>query len=211
MPEKFSNNAQTTLTAAITSGAATSLTVASATAFPSSGNFRILIDSEIMLVTGVSGTTWTVTRAVEAVAGVTAAATHANGATVTHMLTAGALAAAAIGGAFPGDLNWGGAGPSLPSLGTSPSLGTGRILIQAGSTAAITDAGAGLTITFPFPFPNGLLSVVGCNGDHINRPNSLVEVYLATTNLSQVNFTNYQAGTLLVSTTVRINWIAIGY
>ena len=60
--EQFANNAQSTLTAAITAGA-TSLTVQSAAAFPSSPQFRILIDSEILLVTAVSGNTFTVTRA----------------------------------------------------------------------------------------------------------------------------------------------------
>ncbi|HWB08628.1 MAG TPA: hypothetical protein VG826_05365 [Pirellulales bacterium] len=84
MREQFSNNAQTTLSAAITSTGATSLTVASATAFPGA-QFRILIDSEIMLVTAVSGTTFTVARGQEG----TTAATHSSGANVAHILTKG--------------------------------------------------------------------------------------------------------------------------
>jgi hypothetical protein len=84
--EKFSNDAQSTLTAAIAAGDA-SLTVASAAAFPSSGNFRLLIDSEILLVTAVAGNTFTVGRGQEG----TTAAAHANGAYATHVLTAGAL------------------------------------------------------------------------------------------------------------------------
>lgn len=87
MTELLSNNAQTTLSAAITSTSATTLSVTSATAFPSGGNFRIIVDSEIMLVTGVSGTTFTVTRGIEG----TTAATHSNGATLTHVLTGGAM------------------------------------------------------------------------------------------------------------------------
>ncbi len=86
MTEQFANNAITTLNGTITSGAL-SLVVTSATAFPTAGNFRILIDSEIMLVTSVSGTTFTITRAQES----TTAATHSNGATVTQIVTAGAL------------------------------------------------------------------------------------------------------------------------
>jgi hypothetical protein len=84
--EQFANAAQSTLAAAVTAGA-TTLTVASAATFPPSGNFRLLIDSEILLVTAVSGNTFTVTRGAEG----TAAAAHANGAYATHVLTAAAL------------------------------------------------------------------------------------------------------------------------
>jgi len=84
--EQYANNAQTTLSASIASGS-TTLTVASAASFPTSGNFRIKIDSEYLLVTAVSGTTFTVTRGIES----TLAASHASGATVTHVLTAGGL------------------------------------------------------------------------------------------------------------------------
>lgn len=86
MVEQFANNATTSLNGSITSGA-TSLVVMSSSLFPSSGNFRVSIDGEIILVTGVSGTTWTVTRAQEN----TTAIAHNSGAAVTHILTAGAL------------------------------------------------------------------------------------------------------------------------
>lgn len=82
----FANNATTTLAASATSGA-TTISVASGTGFPSGGNFTILIDSEILLVTGVAGTTWTVSRGSEG----TTAAAHNSGATVTHILTAAPL------------------------------------------------------------------------------------------------------------------------
>jgi hypothetical protein len=90
MTEQFTNDASTTLNGAIGSADAT-LTVNSATGFPATGNFRVRIDNEILLVTSVAGTLWSVTRAVEAVAGVQAAAAHANGVVVTHVLTAGSL------------------------------------------------------------------------------------------------------------------------
>ena len=70
--EKFANNGQSTLSAAITSTGATTLTVTSAVFFPTSPQFRIIIDSEIMIVTGVAGTTFTVLRGQEG----TSAATH---------------------------------------------------------------------------------------------------------------------------------------
>ena len=55
--------------------------VASAMGF-TTGDFRILIDSEIMKVTGVSGTTLTVARHQEG----TSAASHTNGTAVYHVL-----------------------------------------------------------------------------------------------------------------------------
>jgi hypothetical protein len=89
MTEKFSNNAVTTLSAAITTTTATSCTVTDATSFPTSGNFRIKIDGEVLVVTGVVGSTFTVTRGAEG----TTAATHASGANVIHLLTKGGLEA----------------------------------------------------------------------------------------------------------------------
>ena len=89
MAEKFSNNAVNTLSAAITTTTATSLTVTDATGFPATGNFRIKIDSELFIVTGVAGNTFTVTRGAEG----TTAATHANGSAVIHLLTKGGLEA----------------------------------------------------------------------------------------------------------------------
>lgn len=84
--EVFSNDAVSPLNGAIDDNDLT-LIVDSASDFPATGNFRIKIDDEIMLVTGVSSNTFTVTRAQEG----TAAASHLDNATVAHVLTAGAL------------------------------------------------------------------------------------------------------------------------
>lgn len=81
--ERFVNNAQSPLDGSITSGALT-LAVDSATAFPTDGQFRVIADGEIMLVTAVSSNTFTVTRGVEG----TAAASHDDDVLVTHLLTA---------------------------------------------------------------------------------------------------------------------------
>lgn len=86
MPEKYVNKGGTTLNGAILA-AATSLIVSSAMPYPTAGNFRITIDSEIMLVTAVSGSTFTVVRGMEG----TTPAGHSNGATVTSLFTAGAF------------------------------------------------------------------------------------------------------------------------
>ena len=85
--EQFANNAQSTLAADITAISA-SLVVAVPSLFSTSPQFRIRIDSELMLVTAVSGATFTVTRGIEG----TTAAPHSNGATVTQIVTAGAIA-----------------------------------------------------------------------------------------------------------------------
>jgi hypothetical protein len=56
-------NPKTTTRPNATTAGATSITVASAAGFPTTGNYYIRIDNEVMLVTGGQGTTtWTVTR-----------------------------------------------------------------------------------------------------------------------------------------------------
>lgn len=107
MAEQFANKAQTTLNGSITNSAS-SLTVTSATGFPTSGEFRIFIKAEgantdeICTVTAVSGTTFTVTRASEAIGGTQSASAHASGAEVIHVLTAGAINRLASGQGFIG-------------------------------------------------------------------------------------------------------------
>ena len=85
--EVFANNGQSTLAVAITSTSATTLQVTSAVFFPTTGNFRIVIDSEIMLVTSVSSNTFTVTRGIEG----TTNATHLILAPVSQVMTTGGL------------------------------------------------------------------------------------------------------------------------
>jgi hypothetical protein len=86
--ERFSNNA-VTVTTALIDGASNpvSISVNNASIFPSAGNFRIMVDSEIMLVTSVSGNNFTATRAMEG----TQQVAHEPGSTIRHIFTAGAL------------------------------------------------------------------------------------------------------------------------
>jgi len=84
--EQFENDSQTTLNGAVTSGDST-ITVADGTQFPSNGDFRILVDSELMLCTGVSGNTLTVTRGLEG----TTAAAHSSGVAVYQVVSRGGL------------------------------------------------------------------------------------------------------------------------
>jgi hypothetical protein len=84
--EQFTNSAQTSLNGAITN-TDTLLTVVSASLFPNKGNFRILIDSEIIKVTSVSGSQFTILRGQES----TSAASHVDGSVITEIVTADAL------------------------------------------------------------------------------------------------------------------------
>lgn len=86
--ELLTNNASTTLNGAV-DGATDPVTfaVASATAFPASGNFRVIIDSEILKVTAVSGSDFTASRAQEG----TSIASHLDTTAVKHVVTAASL------------------------------------------------------------------------------------------------------------------------
>lgn len=81
---RYTNNPSTTLNGGI-NASVTSIVVTSALGFPNPGPFRILIDNELMQVTGgYNTTTWTVARGIEGTIG----ATHSNLATVTLVATA---------------------------------------------------------------------------------------------------------------------------
>lgn len=100
MAEIFTNvnDAPVTTLALHLDAISTSLTVADGSTSPATGNFRIRIDNEIMLVTGVAGNVWTVTRSAEPIIGVTLAAAHSVGANVDLVVTAGSLATLAGAG-----------------------------------------------------------------------------------------------------------------
>lgn len=105
MTEQFANFAQSSLAAPITA-AQTTISVASAVTFPTLGNFRIVVQSfeattqqptsepELMIVTSVSGKTFTVIRGAES----TSARAYASGALVTHILTAAVMRGFSSGG-----------------------------------------------------------------------------------------------------------------
>src|SRR5258707_14978375 len=78
----------------------TTVQVMSAAGFPVTGNFPLVIDEEIMTVTSVSGTTFTVTRASEPYNGVQTAVGHGLGSLVSSPLTNASLLAI-IGGTNP--------------------------------------------------------------------------------------------------------------
>ena len=84
--ETWKNGGSSTLNGAI-NDSVTSITVTSASSFPSYPDFRIKIESEILTVTGISGSTFTVVRGEEG----TSAAAHADTTDVAHVVTGGSL------------------------------------------------------------------------------------------------------------------------
>lgn len=87
MAEQFTNDIQTTLSSGINSSV-TTIPITSATGWPTSAQYRVRIENELLLVTAGAGTTsWTATRGAEG----STAASHSSGTDVHQVLTAGAL------------------------------------------------------------------------------------------------------------------------
>lgn len=82
--EQFINNGTTTLSSGI-NNSTTTVSVASGSVFPSSGNFRVIVGAEIMLCTSRSGDNLTVVRGYES----TTAASHSSGDAISLVLTSG--------------------------------------------------------------------------------------------------------------------------
>jgi len=86
MPEQYTTLGQSTLNGGI-NNSVTTLTVTSASSFPSSGVFRVRVEDEIMKATGVSGSDFTVVRGQEG----TSPASHADGQAIYEVVTAAML------------------------------------------------------------------------------------------------------------------------
>jgi hypothetical protein len=164
--EQFANKAITSLLGGIGSGDS-SLVVNSAAAFPGTGQFRILIDSEILLVTGVSGTTFTVSRGQEG----TSAAAHLNAAVVTLILTAGALVQLKADAFTPGG--------DLTGSATSQTIGA--LAVTDGKVAAANKDGAVGTACMR---TLGTGSAQACAGDDSRLSNARVPTAHATSHNS---------------------------
>ena len=149
LPELFANTPTpgvpgpiTQLSAAAASADTTISTVGPApTGLQATGQFRILVEGEYMLVTGGAATTsWAVNRGIEG----SPAAGHAAGVDVNHVLTAGALTAIAASAA------------SYGSAGTFVAPQT----VQSGTTTPFTvttTTGNNATATIVNAYGNGLL------------------------------------------------------
>jgi hypothetical protein len=140
--ELLANSFQTSLSGAITSNA-TTFTVANAPPTglqTSGGQFRVLIDGEIMIVPATSSTSWSgVTRGAEG----TTATAHASGATVAHIVTAGAMSRYAVSALPPSTLlppNWDTQWQQQKALALAGS-GTAKIASIGGSISAGQSSG----------------------------------------------------------------------
>ena len=165
--EQFANNAANTLNGGI-NASATSLVVTSAAGFPTQGNFRILIDSEIIIVGSVSGSTFSnLTRGAEN----TTAATHSNAAAVTHIVTAGSMVKNPRSMSVVGDIEYlAAAGPAALA---APADGSYSLKFTSGIPSYIAAGGGGGSA------PSGSILMFGgtvaptgflmCNGQAVSR------------------------------------------
>jgi hypothetical protein len=88
MSEVVANRYVTTLSSSV-DNVTTTIPLASVVGAPSGGSWRLAVESELMLVNLVVGSSAVVTRGVEG----TTAAAHASGVTASHVLTAGGITA----------------------------------------------------------------------------------------------------------------------
>jgi len=132
MIEQFANDATSDLAVQCLIGDS-EITVVSAGTFPTAGPFRIRIDDELLLVTSVAGSMFTVSRGIEG----TMAAAHAQGVAVTHIITAGGLAAAIA--TIPSTTILPGTAPSAPTAGFTLYVDVADNTLKAiASTGTIT-------------------------------------------------------------------------
>jgi hypothetical protein len=134
--ERFSNEWSSSLATAINASQTSFALTSAPPAALSSGNWRIRVDNEYMLVTGVSGVTVTVTRGAES----TTAVSHAILADVSNILTAGGLQQAITEAGT-------GAHPATAVGSTDPTLATVTITLLANPTVSIpTSAGSDIEV-----------------------------------------------------------------
>lgn len=147
MTEQFANFAQTTLASSCGSGDAT-VTVASATQFPTIGNFRLVVqtfdsngnatsNAEIMLVTSVSGNVFTVSRAQES----TTALAFPSGAQAANVVTAAVMQGLQGGGLSLNAYSLAGNNTNAPATAASvqfPILGTPGYVTSGVNFAQLT-------------------------------------------------------------------------
>lgn len=99
---------------------------------------------------------------------------------------------------------------SIPGIDGTVNGSTTQTYLQAGSKVGTTSGGGELTVSFGTAFPNGVLSVVVCNGD-IAAAAFSVAVVSADDGGFTVRCDSDLVGTPLASTVVRVNYWCIGW
>jgi hypothetical protein len=142
--EQHLNRAETTLNGAI-NNSTTSITVTSGAVFPSSGNFRVMVDSEIMVVTARSSNTLTVVRGQDG----TSAASHSDLAPIAMIYSYQGFSKL-----FQDNMGLWGYGSMPAASGVYNDAGTGRLTggdftwVNQGSASVATN-GDSLTMRCP--------------------------------------------------------------
>jgi hypothetical protein len=99
--------------------------------------------------------------------------------------------------------------------GTLATPGTfafyGGLILKWGSSVVTTDASGNATIAYSTAFPSGTAVVMPINGDSGTAPQMILSAVASTTNASQFGVHASTNTAAIASTTVRINWIAVGY
>ncbi len=134
MTEQFANNASTTLNGAI-DNVTTTITVTNGTVFSQSGTFRVIVESEIMQVSSISGNVLTVLRGQEG----TSANAHIGGTAITQIITAAAMAQFKVDVTPTAILLSGSGNPnSYPSFVQGINAGGNGSLVNVTTTSAVT-------------------------------------------------------------------------
>jgi hypothetical protein len=213
--ELFANNPATTLSGGINS-AVTTLTVVSSTGFPAAATgvsqFRVIIGSELLIVTNVSGATWTVTRGAES----TVAAAHLNGDAVTHVVTAASVNSLGPHAVTPEAFGAAGDGAADDTAelqaAVTAAVAQGRPLELSGryvtSSSIVLPTGVPITIRAavtdvnPFGSLSANVAAIESSGSAVFTAADAVAVKL---NMTGINFRNTGGGTTSLFDTVNFS------
>ena len=204
--EQFGLNAISTLDGAI-NASVTSLDVLSATGFPTDGNFRITIDSEIMLVTAVSSETFTVVRGIES----TTAASHSDAADVIQTLTADSITQLAKDNIpFARDTARPALNTIVNSSGTILTESDFTWLNQGSATATDLDSG-GIALVVPTTSGN---SIRGKYKSAPGTPYTLTvgfapQLHADSTCVAGIGFRESSSGKLIIMGSAKVDELAV--
>jgi hypothetical protein len=182
MAEQFANHPGTTLAGSgITSATRpVTFTLASSVGLPTSPNFRLLIEEEILLVSAVNGSNSFTASTVEG----TTAATHASGVLVTHILTAGALVQ------LEADVTAGAASTGLQAannLSDVASAVTSRANLGLGSAAVATASALTEATSSVLTITGGSTAVLNATSIQVKQASGSQGGYLASADWNTFN------------------------